>query len=96
MNRIITIGREFGSGGRELGRRLAEELEFEYYDKEIIEQISQHTSFSEEYIRQVVEGHHHQLYHITVRHSIYAGDHHASLLQSVFQAQYKILQEISG
>ena len=34
MNTIITIGREFGSGGRELGRRLAEELGYEYYDKE--------------------------------------------------------------
>ena len=28
MNRIITIGREFGSGGRELGRRLSEKLQF--------------------------------------------------------------------
>lgn len=36
MNRIITIGREFGSGGRELGRRLAEELKMEYYDREIL------------------------------------------------------------
>ena len=33
MNKIITIGREFGSGGREFGRRLAEELEIEYYDR---------------------------------------------------------------
>lgn len=30
MNRIITIGREFGSGGREFGRRLSEKLGFEY------------------------------------------------------------------
>ena len=37
MNRIITIGREFGSGGRELGRRLSEELGFAYYDQEIAE-----------------------------------------------------------
>lgn len=40
MNRIITVGREFGSGGRELGRRLAEALGVEYYDREIIEQIA--------------------------------------------------------
>lgn len=33
MNRIITIGREFGSGGREFGRRLSEELGFAYYDQ---------------------------------------------------------------
>ena len=36
MGKIITIGREFGSGGRELGRMLAQELGFEYYDKEIM------------------------------------------------------------
>ena len=95
MNRIITLGREFGSGGRELGRRLAEELKIEYYDREIIEQIAQHTSFSEEYIHQVVEGHNHRLYPITVNHSIFAGDHQAKLLQSVFQAQQKTLRELA-
>lgn len=46
MNKIITIGREFGSGGRELGRRLAEELGIAYYDREIIAEISKaHGSF---------------------------------------------------
>ncbi len=46
MNKIITIGREFGSGGRELGRRLARELNFDYYDKEILSEIAKHTSLS--------------------------------------------------
>ena len=95
MNRIITVGREFGSGGRELGRRLAEELGIEYYDREIIEQIAQHTSFSEDYIHQVVEGRNHRLYPITVNHSIFAGDHQAKLLQTVFQAQQKTLRELA-
>ena len=36
MSKIITVAREFGSGGRELARRLAEELGYEYYDKEIL------------------------------------------------------------
>ena len=44
MNRIITIGREFGSGGRELGRRLAEALHMDYFDREIITEISQRTN----------------------------------------------------
>ena len=48
MNRIITIGREFGSGGREFGRRLAEELGFAYYDQEIISEITKRTSLSEQ------------------------------------------------
>ena len=51
MNKIITIGREFGSGGRELGRRLARELGFDYYDKEILTEIAKHTSLSEEYVQ---------------------------------------------
>lgn len=33
---VITIGRQFGSGGRELGRRLAERLGIKYYDKELL------------------------------------------------------------
>ena len=36
MNKIITVSREFGSGGRELGRRLSEELNVAYYDQERI------------------------------------------------------------
>ena len=36
MSRIITIGREFGSGGREIGKRLSDELGIAYYDNEII------------------------------------------------------------
>ena len=47
MNKVITIGREFGSGGRELGRRLSEALGIAYYDKEIISVISKHTALSE-------------------------------------------------
>ncbi|HCA33542.1 MAG TPA: cytidylate kinase-like family protein, partial [Lachnospiraceae bacterium] len=40
MSRIITIGRQFGSGGREIGRRLAERLGIAYYDKEIVTEIA--------------------------------------------------------
>ena len=40
MEQIITIGREFGSGGREFGRRLSEQLGFAYYDQEVIVEIA--------------------------------------------------------
>ena len=36
MNTIITIGREYGSGGREIGRLVAEKLNIPFYDKEIL------------------------------------------------------------
>ena len=55
QNIIITIGREFGSGGRELARRLSEELGFAYYDQEILKEIAQRTQLSESYVRAIVE-----------------------------------------
>ena len=55
MNKIITIGREFGSGGRELGRLLSEILGFAYYDREIISEIAKRTSLSEKYIQHITE-----------------------------------------
>lgn len=50
MNHVITIGREFGSGGREFGRCLAEMLHVDYYDKEIIVEISKRTQLAEDYV----------------------------------------------
>ena len=55
MNKIITIGREFGSGGRELGRCLSEHLGVAYYDREIIEEIAKRTSLSAKYIQHITE-----------------------------------------
>lgn len=70
MNKIITIGREFGSGGRELGRRLAEELGIAYYDREIIAEIAKRTELSEQYVQQIVEHRPLNLMPITIGHSI--------------------------
>ena len=96
MNTIITIGREFGSGGREFGRRLAEELGYEYYDKEIIAEISKKTSLSEEYIQEVVEKRPHNLYPITIGQSLrYANTYHVNQVQTVFQAQCEILKSLA-
>ena len=55
MNKIITISREFGSGGREIGKRLADELGFAYYDQEIIKEICKETGMHEGYVEGVAE-----------------------------------------
>ena len=55
MRKIITISREFGSGGRELGKRLAEKLNFAYYDREIITEISKKMGVTEEYAQKLSE-----------------------------------------
>jgi len=53
--RIITISREFGSGGRELGKRMADLIGFAYYDKEIIEAIAATNKMDEAYVSEVME-----------------------------------------
>lgn len=45
---IITISREFGSGGRLIGQKLAEELGVPYYDKELLGRIAEESGFSRE------------------------------------------------
>lgn len=55
MSKVITIGREFGSGGREIGRRLAEALQIAYYDQEIVTELVNRTALAEEYIRNMEE-----------------------------------------
>ena len=49
-NYVITIGRQFGSGGRELGKMLAEELGITYYDKELLCEAAKQAGISEELI----------------------------------------------
>jgi cytidylate kinase len=96
MNKIITIGREFGSGGRELGRRLARELGFDYYDKEILTEISKHTSLSEEYVQRVVESQPHQLFPITTGRSfLYVDTQPLQQAGAVFLAQQEIIREMA-
>ncbi len=53
---IITISREFGSGGRELGKRLADELGYAYYDKEIVTAIAEKHQLDEHYVSYALEG----------------------------------------
>ena len=53
MGKIITIGREFGSGGREVGKRLSDELGIAYYDNEIITEIAKRTKLAEGYVQPV-------------------------------------------
>ncbi|MGN0374260.1 MAG: cytidylate kinase-like family protein, partial [Butyrivibrio sp.] len=52
MKKIITISREFGSGGRFIGEKLAGRLGFAFYDREIIERVAGETGLSEKYISQ--------------------------------------------
>ena len=50
QKKIITISREFGSGGRSIGKLVAEKLGYDYYDSELAERVAKETGFSADYI----------------------------------------------
>ena len=97
MNTIITVGREFGSGGRELGKRLAENLGFAYYDEEIVGAIAERSELAEDYVKQVVENRITAYYPITVASTFTMGAADATygINRSIFAAQTEILKEMA-
>lgn len=54
-HRIITISRQFGSGGRTVGKHVAEKLGIPCYDQELIEKIAEESGFAKEYIVEKAE-----------------------------------------
>ncbi len=55
MNKVITIGREFGSGGHEIGFKLAEALGIPYYDKLLVSMVAENGGFAQEYLDEMDE-----------------------------------------
>ncbi len=94
--RIITIGREFGSGGRELGRRISEKLQLAYYDREIVTEIAKRTSLSEEYVDRITSDRPFVSYPIHIGMSFYdAPDYALERYFGVYAEQHRLLEELS-
>lgn len=55
MERIITISREYGSGGRLIGKLLAKKLELPFYDKELIAMVAEQSGFAMDYVEETGE-----------------------------------------
>ncbi len=95
MTKIITISREFGSGGRELGTRIAKQLGFAYYDKEIISQIAQKSGLAEEYVDSVLERKNTQFFNFSYAHSFAYVNPLVELQSKIYGAQQDIIREIA-
>ena len=94
MNKIITISREFGSGGRELGKRLSDKLECAYYDHEIVREIAKRTDISEEYIQHA--GHQRPIYALPIHIGMsfmFLENPIWSSNQTIFKEQCNVLRE---
>lgn len=88
---IITIAREHGSGGRLIGRKLAEELGFSFYDKEIIAMTAKKSGFTEEFVSRME-----QTKTSSFLYSIYAATQEMPLTEQVYLVQSKIIKEIAA
>ncbi|MCM1184494.1 MAG: cytidylate kinase-like family protein [Roseburia sp.] len=90
--KIITISREFGSGGRELGKRLADELGFAYYDKEIISKIAENLEMDEHYIEKVLDRGFTVNYPYTFRRSLTTQIYAQNQTAGILAEQHKVIR----
>lgn len=94
--KIITISREFGSGGRELGKRLAEILGFDYYDREIITAITQKSGLNAEYVENTLEHHGWQDIPITFHSTLSTPAYTQSGKVQLLLEQKQVIEEIAA
>lgn len=92
---IITIGRQFGSGGHEIGRKLAEKLGFEIYDKELLKLQAQHSGIAEKVLESYDESPTSSLLYSIVM-DVYPSMNYVgtSLNQQVYQAQFDSISKL--
>ncbi len=100
MKNIITISRQYGSGGREIGEKLAKKLDIPFYDKEIITRAAKESGFSEDAFENVEKkASNSLLYSIAMGMNAY-GSHemgftNLSLDDQVYIAQSNIIRKIA-
>lgn len=94
---IITISREFGSGGRLIGQRLAERLGVPYYDKQLLDRIAEESGYSAEMIRESeMKAKNSFLYSLSSAMGVRdAGPESMSLNEKFFKAQFDTIRRIA-
>lgn len=93
---IITISREFGSGGRELGKRLADLLEYDYYDSEIISAVAQKSGMDVNYVENTLSNHGWKNQAITFRGTLGSTAYVQSSTVALLLDQKKVIEEIAA
>lgn len=96
---VVTVSREFGSGGRIIGKMVADKLGIPYYDREIIELSAQSAGFSEEFVENNEQKVKNKFFH----NFIYAGDYmngysgtvHVSMADKLFISSCETIEKIA-
>lgn len=98
---IITIGREFGSGGKYIGEKLARELNIKLYDKKILDKVSEESGIDMELLKQVDEKQEHSFWY-TFAMSLYSSEDSIDSLteaptnEKIFIEQSKVIENLAN
>ena len=93
LNMIITIGRQYGSGGREIGEKLAKRMKVPYYDKELLTEAARESGLSEELFLQSDEKPTNSLLYALAMGNSYAN--RPPLNHTIFMAQFETIKKIA-
>ena len=91
---VISIGRRYGSGGREIGRKLAELFNIDFYDKELITLAAKQSGFSEEILKENDENHNGSFLYSLVM-GTYTGGNNLPLNHKLFLAQFDTIKMLA-
>lgn len=102
MKQIITIGRELGSGGRTIGKMVANQLGWPYYDREIIDEAAKKSGLSSRYIEENEQKNPGSLLYNLAMGSFYgyrnlcpAGEQGAPLPEQIYRAQKEVITSLA-
>ncbi len=100
MDKIITIGRQYGSGGREIGQKIADHYGIKFYDNELITRAAKESGFAEEMFKKAEsKATNSLLYSIAMGINVYAnqdfGFNGLSLDDKVFLAQSDVIRKVA-
>ena len=93
MSHVITISREFGSGGRELGLRLAEKLGIPFYDKELIYVAAKESDIAEDVFHEYEES----VDHVEIpAYTPFSNIYQVPMSDQIFLAQGRAIKKLAG
>ena len=94
--KIITISREFGSGGRELGKRLADATGYDYYDSEILSAVAKSSGIDARYVETELANSGWQNYPVTFRSTLSSPAYIQSSGIRLLLEQKKVIEKIAA
>jgi len=93
---VVVIGRQYGSGGHDIGKALAEKLGYEFYDQEIIKMTAGTTGMTPEFIKKREESMTNSLLYDLVNQMYQYGDENAQAPKDkIFEAEAKVVKQLA-